>query len=115
MRPPQVRNRTILFASLLAGFALAALPAAAQNCKRNGSDVTCDDGRVGIFTGDAIVWADGTQSRAASQSPSVIIGNRSSVQVGQGVFVGTCKGTKQQLEDPSKKRCAVLDGVNYCN
>jgi hypothetical protein len=45
----------------------------------------------------------------------VIIGNRSSVQIGQGVFVGTNKGGKAPLEDPSKKRCAMLDGVSYCN
>lgn len=109
------RRRSVIGAALAAGLLLAALPAAAQNCKRTGADVTCDDGRVGVFTGDAIVWADGTQSRAASQSPSVIIGNRGSVQVGQGVFVGTGKGGKQQLDDPSKKRCALLDGISYCN
>ena len=30
--------------------------ALAANCKRNGNIVTCDDGRTGIFTGDAIIW-----------------------------------------------------------
>jgi 2-polyprenyl-6-methoxyphenol hydroxylase-like FAD-dependent oxidoreductase len=114
MPAPRATNRTVL-ALAAAGLVLAALPAAAQNCKRAGADVTCDDGRVGIFTGDAIVWADGTHSRAASQSPSVIIGNKPSVHVGPGVFVGTKKGGMAPLEDPSKKRCAVLDGVSYCN
>ena len=100
---------------LIAAVALAAVPAAAQNCTRAGSDVTCDDGRHGIFTGDAIIWPDGTQSRAARQSPSVIIGNDASVQVGPGVFVGNGKGGTTQLDDPSKKRCAILDGVSFCN
>jgi hypothetical protein len=113
MRPPH--PRTLGGAILAATLVLAALPAAAQTCRRTGSDVTCDDGRTGVFTGDAIVWADGTQSRAANPSPSVIIGNRPSVQVGPGVFVGTGKGTRVPLDDPSKKRCAVLDGVSFCN
>jgi hypothetical protein len=99
---------------LVAGLVVAALPAAAQNCTRAGSNVTCDDGRHGIFTGDAIIWSDGTQSRAASQSPSVIVGNKSSVFVGPGVFVGNGKGGKVQMDDPSKKRCAMLDGVSFC-
>jgi hypothetical protein len=49
--------------------------------------------------------------------PSVIIGNKSSVVVGQGVFVGQGKGVVP-LDNPSspyKARCAVLDGVSYCN
>jgi hypothetical protein len=95
--------------------ALIAVPALALNCTRNGTDVSCDDGRHGIFTGDAIIWEDGTQSRAVRQSPSVIIGNNASVQVGPGVFVGNGKGGKTQLDDPSKKRCAILEGVSYCN
>jgi len=91
-------------------------PALAQACTRQGIDVTCDDGRRGIFSGQAIIWADGTRSNLASPHPSVIIGNKSSVIVGQGVFVGQGKGVVP-LENPSapdKARCPVLDGVAYC-
>jgi hypothetical protein len=104
-------------AGILAVFALLIVgsSAFAQNCTRNGTAVSCDDGRSGVFTGDAIMWTDGSQSRAARQSPSVIIGNNASVHVGNGVFVGTGKGGVQQLDDPQKKRCATLDGVSYCN
>src|SRR5580700_550712 len=92
-------------------------PALAQACTRQGVDVSCDDGRRGIFSGDAIIWPDGTRSSLASPHPSVIIGNKSSVVVGQGVFVGHGKGVVP-LENPSapeKARCPVLDGVSYCN
>src|SRR5205814_9061057 len=43
---------------LLAGALLAAsvLPSAADICKREGSLVTCDDGCVGTFAGDATIW-----------------------------------------------------------
>ena len=47
-------------------------PATAQKCTRQGNDVTCDDGRRGVFTGDAIIWPDGTRSNLASQHPSVV-------------------------------------------
>jgi hypothetical protein len=100
---------------LVLAVTLFASSAWAQNCTRTGSAVTCDDGRTGLFTGDAIIWPDGSQSRAARQSPSVIIGNNASVHVGNGVFVGNGKGGVQQLDDPQKKRCATLDGVSYCN
>ena len=40
----------ILAIAFLLIFGLSAAEAA--NCKRNGSAVTCDDGRTGIFTGD---------------------------------------------------------------
>jgi hypothetical protein len=103
---------------VLATLALAAVPAAAQNCLRAGDLVTCDDGRTGRFTGDAIVWPDGTRSSAASPHPSVIIGNKPSVRVGPGVFVGQGKGTMVPLDDPNapnKTRCAILDGVSYCH
>ena len=92
-------------------------PVQAQACSRVGADVTCDDGRRGVWSGDAIIWADGTRSSLASPHPSVIIGNKSSVVVGQGVFVGLGKGVVP-LENPSapeKARCPVLDGVSYCN
>ena len=103
----------ILVAALLAG---GAAPALAQACTHQGVDVSCDDGRRGILSGDAIIWADGTHSRLSSPHPSVIIGNKSSVVVGQGVFVGQGKGMVP-LENPSapdKARCPVLDGLSYC-
>jgi hypothetical protein len=111
-------DRPIVFSILL--FAVAAAgsgPALAQACSRQGVDVTCNDGRRGIFAGDAIIWPDGTRSSLASPHPSVIIGNKSSVVVGQGVFVGHGKGVVP-LENPSapeKARCPILDGVSYCN
>jgi hypothetical protein len=43
----------ILLAAAVAVVALGA--AEAQTCRRAGSTVSCDDGRVGIFAGDAIV------------------------------------------------------------
>ena len=109
--------RTILFSSLIAAAALAAAcPATAQSCTRQGTDVSCDDGRRGVFTGDAIVWPDGTRSSLASPHPSVIVGHKSSVIVGQGVFVGNGKGGMTPMQNPSAKaaRCPVLDGVAYC-
>src|SRR5262249_56512133 len=74
-------------------------PALAQKCTRQGNDVSCDDGRRGIFTGDAIIWPDGTRSNLASQHPSVVIGNKSSVIVGQGVLVGAPSGTGMEPND----------------
>ena len=112
-------TRTLLLSVLIATFAgAAASPAMAQACTRQGVDVTCDDGRRGIFAGDAIVWADGTRSRLASPHPSVIIGNKSSVVIGPGVFAGNGKGGYVPMENPSapsKARCPVLDGVSYCH
>ena len=106
----------ILVSALALG---AAGPAMAQACTRQGSDVTCDDGRRGIFSGNAIVWADGSQSRLASPHPSVIIGNKSSVVIGPGVFAGNGKGNgvvpMENPSAPSKARCPILDGVSYCH
>jgi len=90
-------------------------PAFAQACTRNGAEVSCDDGRRGLLSGDAILWPDGTRS-SLTPHPSVIIGNKSSVIVGQGVFVGKGNGVVP-LDNPSapnKARCTVLDGVSYC-
>ena len=104
---------SILMSTMAAGYAG---PALAQVCTRQGADVSCDDGRRGVWSGDAIIWADGTRSSLASPHPSVIIGNKSSVIVGPGVFVGNGKGM-MPMENPSapnKARCAVLDGVSYC-
>ena len=91
-------------------------PAMAQACTRQGLDVSCDDGRRGLLSGDAIIWADGTRSSLTSPHPSVIIGNKSSVVVGQGVFVGKGSGVvpMQNPSDPKRARCPVLDGVAYC-
>jgi hypothetical protein len=111
-------TRALQFAILLAAFAVgAAGPASGQACSKKGNDVTCDDGRRGIHTGDAIVWADGSQSRLASPHPSVIIGNKSSVVIGPGVFAGNGKGGYVPMDNPSapnKARCPILDGVAYC-
>jgi hypothetical protein len=111
-------TRPLQLSVLAAALAIsAAAPAMAQSCTRKGVDVTCDDGRRGIFSNDAIVWADGSQSRLASPHPSVIIGNKSSVVIGPGVFAGNGKGGYVPMENPSapsKARCPVLDGVSYC-
>ena len=109
--------RTLLYAIPISAFAGAAFgPAMAQACSRQGTDVRCDDGRRGIFSGNAIIWADGSRSNLASPHPSVIIGNKSSVVVGPGVFVGKGSGVAP-MENPSapnKARCPMLDGVSYC-
>jgi len=111
-------TRALQFSILASALALgAAGPAVAQSCTRQGVDVTCDDGRRGIFATESIIWADGTRSNLVSPHPSVIIGNKSSVVIGPGVFVGNGKGGMVPMENPSapnKARCPVLDGVSYC-
>ena len=90
-------------------------PAQAQTCTRQGVDVTCDDGRRGVLSGDAILWPDWTRS-SSTPHQSVIIGNKSSVHIGPGVFVGQGKGMVP-MDDPNapnKRQCAILDGVSYC-
>src|ERR1700729_1520824 len=90
--------------------------AMAQACTHDGPVVMCNDGRRGLLSGDAIVWPAGTRS-SLPPHPSVIIGNKASVVVGQGVFVGQGKGMVP-LDNPSapnKMRCATLDGASYCN
>ena len=110
-------HRTLLLFTALTSLSLASIaPASAQACKREGTNVTCEDGRRGILSDTAIIWSDGTRSHSATPHPSVIIGNKSSVRVGQGVFVGTGKGS-MPLDDPNapnKTRCAIVDGVSYC-
>jgi hypothetical protein len=94
----------------------SARSALAQACTHDGPVVMCNDGRRGLLSGDAIVWPDGTRS-SLTPHPSVIIGNKASVVVGQGVFVGQGKGVVP-LDNPSapnKLRCATLDGASYCN
>jgi hypothetical protein len=90
-------------------------PAMAQACTHNGPEVSCADGRRGLLSGDAIIWPDGTRS-SLTPHPSVIVGNKSSVIVGQGVFVGKGNGVvpMDNPSAPNKARCAVLDGVSYC-
>ena len=100
---------------IAAAIAESARPALAQTCSHDGPVVNCDDGRRGLLSGDAIIWADGTRS-SASPHPSVVIGNKPSVHVGQGVLVGKGSGAVP-LDDPNapnKTRCAILDGVSYC-
>jgi hypothetical protein len=108
-----INPMALILAAMLAMTARST--AMAQSCTLSGTNVTCDDGRTGKFTGDAIIWPDGTRSSPA-QHPSVIIGNRSSVQVGPGVFVGKGDGMVP-LDNPSgrfKQQCAQLNGVSYC-
>src|SRR5882724_3557984 len=111
-------TRALQFSILVSALALgAASPAMAQSCTRQGTDVTCDDGRRGVFAGESLIWADGTRSNLVSPHPSVIIGNKSSVVIGPGVFAGNGKGGYVPMENPSapsKARCPVLDGVSYC-
>ncbi|QIO30364.1 hypothetical protein [Bradyrhizobium sp. 1(2017)] len=109
-------HKTIAAPGLIWALCIAlAAPAQAQVCTRQGVDVSCDDGRRGVLSGNAIIWPDGTRSSAAPHQ-SVIIGNKSSVHVGPGVFVGQGKGVVP-LDDPNapnKRQCAILDGVSYC-
>jgi hypothetical protein len=110
-------TRTLMFSVWLAAMvAGSTAPALAQSCSKQGVDVSCDDGRRGILSGDAIIWADGARSSLTSPHPSVIIGNKSSVVVGQGVFVGKGKGVvpMENPSDPRRARCPMLDGVAYC-
>jgi hypothetical protein len=110
-------HRTLLLLTTLTSLTLIDIPnASAQACKREGSVVMCEDGRQGILADTAIIWSDGTRSHSATPHPSVSIGNKSSIRVGQGVFVGTGKGT-MPFDDPNapnKTRCAIVDGVSYC-
>jgi hypothetical protein len=110
-------DRTLVFSLLMSAVAaIHAGPAMAQACTRQGVDVTCDDGRRGVLAGDTIIWPDGTRSSLTSPHPSVIIGNKSSVVVGPGVFVGKGNGVvpMENPSAPNKARCPVLDGVSYC-
>ncbi len=108
---------TVTALGLISALCVAlATPAQAQLCTRQGVDVSCDDGRRGVLSGNAILWPDGTRSSSAPHQ-SVIIGSKSSVHVGPGVFVGQGNGVVP-LDDPNapnKRQCAVLDGVSYCH
>ncbi|RXT39376.1 hypothetical protein [Bradyrhizobium betae] len=109
-------RKTVATLSLISALGSAiAVPAHAQVCTRQGVDVSCDDGRHGMLSGDAILWPDGTRS-SSTPHQSVIIGNKSSVHIGPGVFVGQGKGMVP-MDDPNapnKRQCAILDGVSYC-
>jgi hypothetical protein len=110
-------DRALAFSILMSAVASGyAGPAMAQACTRQGIDVACDDGRRGILSGDAIIWADGSRSSLTSPHPSIIIGNKSSVIVGPGVFVGKGNGVvpMENPSTPNKARCPILDGVSYC-
>jgi hypothetical protein len=111
-----IRQEAAFVVAALTVIALGLIgPAKAQSCTRQGNDVTCDDGRHGIFTGDAIIWPDGTKSSLASPHPSVVIGNKSSVIVGQGVIVGGRGKGSVPMENPAAQtRCPTLDSVPYC-
>ncbi len=111
-----IRQKIAFVVAASATIMMSCTVASAQNCTRQGNDVTCDDGRRGIFTGDAIIWPDGTKSNLASPHPSVIVGNKSSVIVGQGVIVGGRGKGSVPMENPAAQtRCPTLDGVPYCN
>jgi hypothetical protein len=110
-------DRALVFSILMSAMAAGySGPAMAQACTRQGIDVACDDGRRGILSGDAIIWADGSRSSLTSPHPSIIIGNKSSVIVGPGVFVGKGNGVvpMDNPSAPNRARCAVLDGVSCC-
>jgi hypothetical protein len=110
-------DRALVFSILMSAAAAGyAGPAMAQACSRQGIDVACDDGRRGILSGDAIIWADGSRSSLTSPHPSIIIGNKSSVFVGPGVFVGKGNGVvpMDNPSAPNRARCPILDGVSYC-
>ncbi|MBC9883885.1 hypothetical protein G8O24_42190 [Bradyrhizobium sp. INPA01-394B] len=108
--------KTITVLGLISGLGAGLTASAkAQACNRQGVDVTCDDGRRGVLSGDTILWPDGTRS-SSTPHQSVIIGNKSSVHVGPGVFVGEGKGVVP-MDDPNapnKRQCAILDGLSYC-
>jgi len=113
--PSPAPPRLLVLLSIVLGVA-ATGPARADQCTKQGVDVTCDDGRKGIWQGDAILWPDGTRS-SLKPHPSVIVGNKASVVVGPGVFVGQGKGMvpMDNPSSPNKLRCAVLEGVSYCH
>jgi hypothetical protein len=104
----------LLFSILMAAIADAgATPALPQACTREGDAVTCDDGRPGLRS-DEIIWPDGARS-SLSPHPSVIIGNKSSVRVGPGVFVGqgkalcrwTIRTRRTRRAAPSSMTCRI--------
>ena len=65
-----------------------------------------------VFTGTATL----ARERGRVRRIRVIIGNKSSVHIGPGVFAGNGRGGKVPMDPsaPNKARCTVLDGVSYC-
>ena len=83
--------KTIAALGLISALGAAVTASAnAQACTRQGVDVTCDDGRRGVLSGDTILWPDGTHS-SATPHQSVIIGNKSSVHVGPEIGRASCR------------------------
>src|ERR1700733_12269245 len=97
---PMTFRRAVTLLIALSAAAYAIPTQAQQRCHREGVDVSCDDGHRGAWS-------------RSSPHPSVIIGNKSSVTVGPGVFVGQGKGMVP-LDDPNRTRCVTLDEVPYC-
>jgi hypothetical protein len=101
---------------LLAGAPLDA--ALAQRCALEGVRVSCDDGRAGLFAGDAILWPDGTRSSRLAH-PSLNIHNKQALTIGPGVFIGNPSGGGVvPLDDPNapnKRVCAILNDIPYCH
>jgi hypothetical protein len=105
-------HRALALLLAIAPFGLGAVaPAAAQTCTRVGVDVTCDDSRRGISPAILSPGPTAADRDLSSPHPSVIIGNKSLVIVGPGVFVGQGKGVVP-MENPSAH--TVLDGLAYC-
>src|SRR6266404_979299 len=101
-------NRALVFSILMSAIGAGSSgPAMAQACTREGANVSCDDGRWGLLSGDAIIWPDGTRSSLTSPHPSVIIGNKSSVIVGQGVFVGARASSRWIIQARRTRRDAL--------
>ena len=53
-------SRTLMIFLILLGVLGFPAGARAQLCHRDGTAVACDDGRRGVWSGDAIIWPDGT-------------------------------------------------------
>jgi hypothetical protein len=107
-RESDIGRALALSIRIAASIAESTGPAMAQVCTRDGPVVNCDDGRRGLLSGDAIIWADGTRSSASPHS-GVVIGNKSSVMVGPGVFVGKGNGVVP-LDD---SQCAEQDALRH--
>jgi hypothetical protein len=103
----------LVFSILMPAFVVAgAGPAMAQACTREGPVVTCDDGRRG-FAGRRSDHLARWHAIGLSPHPSVIVGNKSSMRVGPGVFAGKGVVPRDDPNAPNKRRCAVL-WLSYC-
>jgi hypothetical protein len=101
----------------VSAFVAASVGAAmAQSCTSAGLEVSCDDGGPGIFSDDAIIWADGSRASLTSPHPSAIIGNKSSVSSGKACSSAKARAScpMENPSDPHRARCPVLDNVPYC-